>query len=120
MTDIAKALDDRLSRMWPPIMQAATQSESMTLANLHPQSCNWWNWAIRAVHPPCASCHRAGAGGPIEAPVLAEQRENTSPSNSLYASGERNDVYARMCRIASRLTEGEVKGLAGYYRAGFK
>ena len=29
-------------------------------------------------------------------------------------------VYARMRMIASRLTEAEMKGLAGYYRAGFR
>ncbi len=72
--------------------------------------------------PPCASCHRAGAGGPIETPVLAEQRdEYLIQQLKLYASGERrNDVYARMRMIASRLTEEEIKGLAGYYRAGFR
>ena len=72
--------------------------------------------------PPCASCHRAGAGGPIETPVLAEQRdEYLIQQLKLYASGERrNDVYARMRLIASRLTEDEIKGLAGYYRAGFR
>jgi cytochrome c553 len=72
--------------------------------------------------PPCASCHRAGAGGPIETPVLAEQRdEYLTQQLKLYASGERrNDVYARMRLIASRLTEDEIRGLAGYYRAGFR
>jgi cytochrome c553 len=72
--------------------------------------------------PPCASCHRAGAGGPIESPVLAEQQEEYLMQQlKLYASGERrNDVYARMRMIASRLTESEMKGLAGYYRAGFR
>jgi cytochrome c553 len=72
--------------------------------------------------PPCASCHRTGAGGPIESPVLAEQRdEYLIQQLKLYASGERrNDVYARMRLIASRLTEDEMKGLAYYYRAGFR
>ena len=72
--------------------------------------------------PPCAACHRAGAGGPMEAPVLAEQRdEYLIQQLKLYASGERrNDVYARMRLIASRLTEDEIKGLAAYYRAGFR
>jgi cytochrome c553 len=72
--------------------------------------------------PPCASCHRAGAGGPIETPVLAEQRdEYLEQQLKLYASGERrNDVYARMRLIASRLTDDEIKGLAAYYRAGFR
>jgi cytochrome c553 len=72
--------------------------------------------------PPCASCHRAGAGGPIESPVLAEQHyEYLLQQLRVYASGERrNDVYGRMRLIASRLTEDEMKGLAGYYRAGFR
>ena len=72
--------------------------------------------------PPCASCHRSGSGGPIETPVLAEQQdEYLFLQLKLYASGERrNDVYARMRLIASRLTEDEMRGLAGYYRAGFR
>lgn len=72
--------------------------------------------------PPCASCHRAASGGPIETPVLAEQHaEYLIQQLNLYASGERrNDVYARMRLIASRLSQDEIKGLAGYYRAGFR
>jgi cytochrome c553 len=72
--------------------------------------------------PPCASCHRAGAGGPIETPVLAEQRaEYTVQQLKSFASGERrNDVYARMRTIAARLTDSEMAGLAAYYRAGFR
>jgi cytochrome c553 len=72
--------------------------------------------------PPCASCHRAGAGGPIETPVLAEQRDGYLIQQlKLYASGDRrNDVYGRMRLIASRLTEDEITGLARYYRAGFR
>jgi cytochrome c553 len=72
--------------------------------------------------PPCAACHRAGAGGPIEAPVLAEQRaEYIVQQLKLYASGERrNDVYARMRTIASRLAPFEMERLAAYYRAGFR
>jgi cytochrome c553 len=72
--------------------------------------------------PPCAACHRAGAGGPIETPVLAEQSlEYLSQQLRLYASGERrNDVYARMRTIASKLTTSEIDGLSAYYRAGFR
>src|SRR5215207_10302786 len=52
--------------------------------------------------PPCASCHRPGAGGPIETPILSEQnREYLIQKMQLYASGERrNDVYGRMRLIA--------------------
>ena len=72
--------------------------------------------------PPCAACHRPGSGGPIETPILAEQREEYLASQlKLYASGERrNDVYGRMRTIAAKLTPTEINGLAGYYRTGFK
>ena len=72
--------------------------------------------------PPCAACHRAGSGGPIETPILAEQgQEYIALQLKLYASGERhNDVYGRMRVIAARLTQAEINGLAAYYRAGFK
>ena len=63
--------------------------------------------------PPCAACHRAGAGGPVETPVLAEQwSEYIVQQLKLYASGERrNDVYARMRTIAPKLTSTEIAGL---------
>jgi cytochrome c553 len=72
--------------------------------------------------PPCAACHRAGSGGPIETPILSEQeRDYIVLQLHLYASGQRrNDVYARMRTIASQLTRDEIEGLASYYRAGFK
>jgi len=72
--------------------------------------------------PPCAACHRAGAGGPVETPVLAEQRaEYLVQQLKLFASGERrNDVYGRMRILAPRLTSTEIDGLAAYYRAGFR
>jgi cytochrome c553 len=72
--------------------------------------------------PPCASCHRAGSGGPIETPVLAEQRhEYFVLQLKMYASGRRrNDLYGRMRTIAAQLTPAEIEGLAAYYRAGFK
>ena len=72
--------------------------------------------------PPCVACHRAGAGGPVETPVLAEQRaEYLVQQLKLFASGERrNDVYGRMRILAPRLTSTEIDGLAAYYRAGFR
>jgi cytochrome c553 len=72
--------------------------------------------------PPCAACHRAGSGGPIETPILAEQGEEYLVTQlKAYASGERrNDIYGRMRFIAARLTDDEISGLARYYRAGFK
>lgn len=72
--------------------------------------------------PPCAACHRPGAGGPIEAPILSEQDHDYLVLQlKMYASGERrNDVYGRMRTIAARLTPTEIEGLARYYRAGFR
>src|SRR5438477_408713 len=125
MTDIAKALDEAV------IADVAAYYAGQPQRNPNPATLAESPPAIiqlvelgdpRRNIPPCAACHRAGAGGPIEAPVLAEQQEEYLVQQlKLYASGERrNDVYARMRLIASRLTEAEMKGLAGYYRAGFR
>jgi cytochrome c553 len=72
--------------------------------------------------PPCAACHRPGSGGPIETPILSEQGDNYLISQLKgYAAGQRrNDVYGRMRSIAAKLTEAEIRGLASYYRAGFR
>ena len=69
--------------------------------------------------PPCEACHRAGAGGPPEAPVLVGQHaEYLSKQLVLYRSGERrNDIYGRMREIASRLTEDEIIKLGQYYQS---
>jgi cytochrome c553 len=125
MTDIAKALDESIIADVAAYYAGQPQRNPnpMTLAESPPAIVQLVELGDpRRNIPPCASCHRAGAGGPIEAPVLAEQREEyLAQQLKLYASGERrNDVYGRMRMIASRLTEGEMKGLAGYYRAGFK
>jgi cytochrome c553 len=125
MTDLAKALNE------PDIADVAAYYAGQPQRNPNPVTLAESPPAIvqlvelgdpRRNIPPCASCHRAGAGGPIESPVLAEQRdEYIFQQLKLYASGERrNDVYARMRIIAARLTEDEMKGLAGYYRAGFR
>ena len=125
MTDLAKALDEptiadvaayyagQAQRNPNPVTLASAPPEILQLIELGDPHRNI---------PPCASCHRAGAGGPIETPVLAEQRdEYLFQQLKLYASGQRrNDVYARMRTIASRLTDAEMKGLAAYYRAGFR
>jgi cytochrome c553 len=125
MTDVAKALDE------PVIADVAAYYAGQPQRNPNPVTLAESPAAIvRLVElgdparniPPCASCHRAGAGGPIETPVLAEQRaEYIVQQLQLYASGERrNDVYARMRTIASRLTPAEMEGLGAYYRAGFR
>jgi cytochrome c553 len=72
--------------------------------------------------PPCAACHRYDDGGPIEAPILSDQRQEYLTSQlKMFASGQRrNDVYGRMRTIAARLTNDEINGLAAYYRAGLR
>jgi cytochrome c553 len=125
MTDVAKALDESV------IADVAAYYAGQPQRNLNPVTLADSPRAIVQLvelgdpHrniPPCASCHRAGAGGPIEAPVLAEQRDEYLIAQlRLYASGKRrNDVYGRMRLIASQLTDDEIKGLAAYYRAGFR
>jgi cytochrome c553 len=125
MTDVAKALKEAViadvaayyagqpQRNPKPVTLAESPREIVRLVELGDPRRNI---------PPCAACHRAGAGGPIETPVLAEQRaEYIIQQLKLYASGERhNDVYARMRTVASQLTADEIAGLAAYYRAGFK
>jgi len=125
MTDIAKALDEAV------IANVAAYYAGQPQRNPNPATLAESPPAIiqlvelgdpRRNIPPCAACHRAGSGGPIETPVLAEQRaEYIVQQLKLYASGERrNDVYARMRVIASRLTPSEMERLATYYRAGFR
>jgi len=125
MTGIAKALDEAV------IPDVAAYYAGQPQRNPNPATLAGSPGAIiqlvelgdpRRNIPPCASCHRAGAGGPIETPVLAEQRaEYLVQQLKLYASGERrNDVYARMRTIASKLSPSEIEGLAAYYRAGFR
>lgn len=125
MTDIAKALPEAAiadvaayyaaqpKRNANPVTLAESPTSIVQLVELGDPSRNI---------PPCASCHRAGSGGPIETPVLSEQHaEYLTQQLKLYASGQRrNDVYGRMRTIASQLTEDEINGLAAYYRAGFR
>jgi cytochrome c553 len=125
MTDIAKALDDtaiadvaayyagQAMRNPNPVTLAPAPDAIVQLVELGDPNRNV---------PPCAACHRQGAGGPIDAPVLSEQRQEYLTSQlKMFASGQRrNDVYGRMRTIASKLTDGEIDGLAYYYRAGFR
>jgi cytochrome c553 len=125
MTDIAKALDEAT------LADVAAYYAAQPMRNPNPATLADAPAAIvRLVElgdpsrniPPCAACHRSGAGGPIEAPVLAEQvKEYLVQQLKMYAAGERrNDVYGRMRTIAAKLTPAEIDGLATYYRAGFR
>jgi cytochrome c553 len=125
MTDIAKTLDETTMadvaayyagqrvRNPDPSTLAAAPDAVVRLVELGDPNRNI---------PPCAACHRHGAGGPIDAPVLSEQRQEYLVAElKMFASGERrNDVYGRMRTIAAKLTEGEINGVAAYYRAGFR
>jgi cytochrome c553 len=125
MSGIAQALDETViadvaayyagqpQRNPNPVTLAASPPEIVALVELGDPHRNI---------PPCSACHRAGVGGPVETPVLAEQRaEYLVQQLKLFASGERrNDVYARMRAIAPKLTTNEMEGLAAYYRAGFR
>ena len=70
--------------------------------------------------PACRACHRAGAGGPIETPILNEQVQDYMIRQlEAFAAGQRrNDVYGRMRLIAAKLSPAEIKALAYYYSAG--
>jgi cytochrome c553 len=72
--------------------------------------------AARAL-PPCAACHDAHTGGPVEAPLLAGQYPAYVEGQlRRYAAGERkNDLFARMRTIAAKLSDTEMKELARYY-----
>lgn len=67
--------------------------------------------------PPCAACHSARAGGPIETPTLTGQYpEYIEAQLAAFAGGQRhNDIYHRMRSVAAKLTAAEMKLLAIYY-----
>jgi len=125
MTEIAKALDEQTLADVAAYYagQPKRSPNPVTLADAPPS-------VVKLVElgdpgrniPPCAACHRAGSGGPIETPILAEQGDQYLIAQlKAYASGQRrNDVYGRMRFIAANLTDSEIEGLAKYYRAGFR
>lgn len=125
MTDIAKALDE------PELADIAAYYAAQPQRNPNTSTlAESPDTIVRLVElgdphrniPPCAACHRQGSGGPIEAPILAEQgRDYLVAQLKNYASGaRRNDVYGRMRMIAAQLSDDEINGLAAYYRAGFR
>jgi cytochrome c553 len=67
--------------------------------------------------PPCAACHGARTGGPIETPTLTGQYARYLEAQlTAFASGQRhNDIYHRMRSVASKLTPAEIQLLAVYY-----
>ena len=124
MTDIAKSLDE------DAIPALAAYYAGQPMRNPNPATLGAPEAIVHMVElgdpsrniPPCSACHRQGSGGPIETPVLAEQREEYLAAQlRMFASGQRqNDVYGRMRMIAAQLTDTEIAGLAAYYRAGLK
>ncbi len=67
--------------------------------------------------PSCASCHGAHAGGPIETPTLAGQRQEylLAQLDAFASGGRHNDIFNRMRGIAANLQPGEMEKLAEYY-----
>jgi len=67
--------------------------------------------------PPCAACHGARSGGPVEVPTLTSQHADYIEAQlQAFAKAERhNDIYQRMRSVASRLTPPEMHLLAIYY-----
>jgi cytochrome c553 len=67
--------------------------------------------------PPCAACHQARAGGPIETPTLTGQyAQYLEAQLKAFASGARhNDIYHRMRSVAAKLTPNEIRMLAIRY-----
>jgi cytochrome c553 len=124
MTNVAQALDAAT------IADVAAYYAGQPMRNPNPATLGAPDAIVELVElgdpnrniPPCAACHRHGAGGPIDAPVLSEQRQEYLTSQlKMFASGERrNDVYGRMRTIAAKLTDSEIDGLAAYYRAGLR
>jgi len=71
---------------------------------------------------PCKVCHGgSGQGQPLDNPALAGQPASYLEQTLLaYKSGARkNDNFGRMRTLAARLSDEEIKGLAGYF-AGLK
>ena len=124
MTNVAQALDEAT------IADVAAYYAGQPMRNPNPATLGAPDAIVQLVElgdpsrniPPCAACHRHGAGGPIDAPVLSEQRqEYLTAQLKMFASGQRrNDVYGRMRTIAAKLTDSEIDGLAAYYRAGLR
>jgi cytochrome c553 len=124
MTDTAKSLEEST------IADVAAYYAGQPMRNPNPATLGAPDAVVHLIElgdpnrniPPCSACHRRGSGGPIETPVLSEQREEYLVTQlHMFASGQRrNDVYGRMRTIAAKLTDIETAGLAAYYRAGLK
>jgi cytochrome c553 len=67
--------------------------------------------------PPCAACHQARAGGPVETPTLTGQSTQYLEAQlTAFAKGTRhNDIYHRMRSVAAKLTPNEIRMLAIRY-----
>lgn len=68
--------------------------------------------------PACDACHRPGAGGPIETPILnGQHQEYLLLELGVFSSGaRRNDIYGRMRDVAGKLRPGEQAAVAAYYQ----
>ena len=105
MTDIAKALGRGRDRRCGRVLcrPAAAQPEPChTRRILRPRSFSSWSWGPAPQYSALRGLPSGRRRGPIETPVLAEQRDEylVSSSSSMHRDERRNDVYGRMRPIA--------------------
>jgi cytochrome c553 len=120
MSTLAQSLDDR------QMVDVAAYYASLKPAGLNASHPSFAGSEIEAIVlrgdpsralPPCAACHAAGAGGPLETPGLTGQSPGYVEGQlRAFAKGERhNDVFMRMRAITAKLTPQEMALLAAYY-----
>ena len=120
MSPIAQSLDDK------QMADVAAYYASLKPAGLDASHPSFAGPEIEAIAvrgdpsrtlPPCAACHAAGAGGPLETPGLTGQSPVYVESQlQAFAKGERhNDAFERMRAIAAKLTPREMVLLGAYY-----
>lgn len=122
MASVVEALDDEQMADVSAHFSALTKGalDPRTISSGDPEVVRLVESGISARGlPGCASCHSAHAGGPIETPTLAGQRQDYLLAQlTAFATGERhNDIYHRMRAIAANLNKDEIEKLAEYYAA---
>ncbi len=121
MAGIVQDLDDEQMADVAAHFSALTKGalDPWTISSGDRMSSGLSNMGVPRGIPSCASCHGAHAGGPIETPTLAGQRqEYLAAQLNAFASGDRhNNIFNRMRGIAAKLHKDEIEKLAKYYAA---
>jgi cytochrome c553 len=122
MAGVVQGLDDEQMADVAAHFSALTRGalDSGTISSGHPDIVGLVERGVSARGlPACASCHGPHAGGPIETPTLAGQRQDYLLAQlNAFAKGDRhNDIYDRMRGIAGKLRQDEIKKLTEYYAA---